>query len=80
MACLSIWREKLFVVCANPIFPTSKKQFSFLRRRAIDHVWGRLDNRSEVLAVNSRLGKTERFCLDDEARRSGGRSPTWSPA
>lgn len=61
MARLNIWEEKLFVACANPIFPTS------------DSDWRNRGNLIfEVLADDADslrhcLGKIPRFSLDTEA-------------
>ena len=61
MACLSILKEKMFVVCANPIFPTSEPDWSDGATLTFE-VFA-----DDAASLKRHLGKTEHFCLGSEA-------------
>jgi hypothetical protein len=55
MACLNTWREKIFVVCANPIFPTSEPDWRDGATLTFEIL------ADEAGSLKHHLGKTEHF-------------------
>jgi len=55
MSCLSILKDDVFVVCANPIFLTSEQEAGTLTFEVFE---------AEAGALKSRVGITEQYCVD----------------
>ena|ERR1700730_848237 len=57
MAGLSVLKEGIFVVCANPIFPTSDVNNDTLTFEVFE---------ADAASLKHRLGKIDQYCLDKE--------------
>jgi hypothetical protein len=61
MACLSILIEKMFVICAKPIFPISEPDWRDGATLTFEIL------ADDASSLEHHLGRTEHFCLGSEA-------------